>query len=179
MSLLRDHGTAALTLRGTARAAGVSQTAPYKHFSDKAALLAALAEKGFRQLSGRLDAAGQSVKGSRNKLQRVGQAYVEFAIDEPFLYQLMFSSELNDVRKGQTNLTETARRTYRILEEALSAVVDEPDEARVACVAAWSLVHGLSLLLMHGGIEVEQTSHAVLVERVTALFAATVGTFDH
>ncbi len=141
-------------------------------------MLAALAEKGFRKLSGRLEAAGQGVKGSRNRLQRIGQAYVEFAIDEPFLYQLMFSSELNDVRKRQANLTDTARKTYSILEEALSAVVEESDQAKVACVAAWSLVHGLSLLLMHGGIEVERSGHAVLVEQVTTLFAATVGTID-
>ncbi|MDQ3996358.1 MAG: TetR/AcrR family transcriptional regulator, partial [Gemmatimonadota bacterium] len=52
--LLRDGGPEALTLRAVARAAGVSQTAPYRHFADRAELVAAVAESGFRRLHARL-----------------------------------------------------------------------------------------------------------------------------
>src|SRR5215208_5503789 len=54
LELLRDGGPEALTLRGAARAAGVSQTAPYRHFADRAALIAGVAEDGFRRLRARL-----------------------------------------------------------------------------------------------------------------------------
>src|SRR5690349_14111931 len=50
LQLLRDEGPEALTLRAVARAAGVSQTAPYRHFADRRALVGAVAEDGFRRL---------------------------------------------------------------------------------------------------------------------------------
>jgi AcrR family transcriptional regulator len=175
MRLLRKNGPTALSLRGVARAAGVSQTAPYKHFSDKAALLAALAEEGFRELSGRFETAAEGVGEPRNRLQRIGQAYVQFALDDPSLYQLMFSAELSDVRKPQANLIAAGQRTYGVLEHAVAAVLPASDEIRVACVSAWSLVHGLSLLLLHGRIEVDKRGRAALIEQVTSLFAETLG----
>src|SRR5215211_6045080 len=60
LALLRASGLDALTLRAVARAAGVSQTAPYRHFADRAALLAGVAEDGFRRLHARLVRAAAS-----------------------------------------------------------------------------------------------------------------------
>src|SRR5688572_22587782 len=57
LKILREEGLEELTLRATARATGVSQTAPYRHFSDRTALLAGVAEDGFRRLRSRMQRA--------------------------------------------------------------------------------------------------------------------------
>ena len=96
-------------------------------------------------------------------------------MDEPSLYQLMFSAELSDARNPQANLTAAGRKTYGTLEHAVAAILSSSDEIRVACVTAWSLVHGLTLLLLQQRIEVDQTERAGLIEQVTELFAANLG----
>src|SRR6187200_153435 len=75
--VLRKEGLHALSLRRVAREARVSPAAPYRHFSDKQALLAAISESGFRQLYGLLDAARQKSPGD---LDAAGQAYLTFAL---------------------------------------------------------------------------------------------------
>ena len=57
MAILAEEGAAALTLRKAARKAGVSHAAPYRHFADKDALLAAIAEEGFQRLSAMIETA--------------------------------------------------------------------------------------------------------------------------
>ena len=76
MEILRVSGDAGVTLRAVARAAGVSQTAPYRHFSDKGALLAAVAESGFAALLVRCGKVLTSVKEPRERLHQLGIAYV-------------------------------------------------------------------------------------------------------
>src|SRR5688500_16694219 len=89
LPLVRDGGPEALTLRAVARAAGVSQTAPYRHFADRAALVAAVADEGFERLHARLLAAvtaperttGRKQETPRAGLQAIAVAYVEFALE--------------------------------------------------------------------------------------------------
>ena len=75
--ILQTKDAKALSLRGVARQAGVSHTAPYRHFADKAALLAAVAEAGFvefgQYLQNAVDAAGADPVAS---LKLTGMAYV-------------------------------------------------------------------------------------------------------
>ena len=92
---LRLHGPDKISLRALARDVGVSQTAPYRHFADKTALLAALAAEGFRRLYKVSHSDTAADDSAAEALQKSGKAYIYFALDNPELYRLMFGPMLS------------------------------------------------------------------------------------
>lgn len=88
--VLRESGVHGLSLRDLARRAGVSHGAPRSHFVDRQALLDALAETGFRRLTSRVELALAGQDDVRHRFLRVAHAYVDFAIDDAALMDLMF-----------------------------------------------------------------------------------------
>src|SRR5215475_8604929 len=89
--LLAEGDPAALSLRELARRLGVSPAAPYRHFADKDALLAAVAQEGFERLSAELDAAANAHPDEPlRQLSDTGWAYVHFALSQPQYFQVMF-----------------------------------------------------------------------------------------
>jgi len=89
--LLITKGIHTLSLRKIAQKAGVSHNAPYMHFADKEAVLAAIALEGFRLLSEEIEVA-IAVAGDniRQQLLALSHAYVKFAIAHPNHIQVMF-----------------------------------------------------------------------------------------
>jgi AcrR family transcriptional regulator len=159
LPLLRKGGPEALTLRAVARAAGVSQTAPYRHFADRSALVAAVAEDGFRRLYARLIVAarspdetiGKAQETERGGLQAIALAYVRFALEHPDEYRVMFGSAI-----AATPATEGSARqaVFAFLEGGIAALqqqnlVRKGDSYSMA-LSAWSLVHGLAMLAIDG-----------------------------
>ena len=132
---LEKRGIAALSLRETARRAGVSHNAPYRHFPDREALLAALAAEGFATL-------GERLRGKPGR--EMGEAYVRFALEQPQRFRLMFGGVLPLVKYPE--LGGAAKAAYG---ELVDAFKDLP-RPELAAAAAWSLVHGLSHLLLDG-----------------------------
>lgn len=177
--VLKDHGLSSLTLRATARAAGVSHMAPYNHFSDKRALLAALADLGFTELDARCERAGSAGTDTRTSLQRVGQAYVEFALDQPEMFQLMFSSEVAGMKRDRHESSAPVTNVYGRMQGLVSGMVSDTDarqgDVEAACIGAWSLVHGLATLLIEGRIAVPERRRKLLIKRVTQQFADSLG----
>jgi len=133
--ILDKQGLSAVTLREVARKAGVSHTAPYRHFPSLDHLLAAVAEQGFREL-------GEALRG-RPPAEK-GEAYVAFGLARPALFRLMFSAAVPP--------SDPSRAVYQSLLEALSAQrgIVHPERA---AAAAWALVHGLTTLLIDGHLE--------------------------
>jgi AcrR family transcriptional regulator len=140
-NLLENQGVEYLSLREAARLAGVSHNAPYRHFPDRDALLAALAAEGFRLLGSALEEGGKSGPRSR------GEAYVRFALDHPRRFRLMFGGGIR--LEAHPELRDQAARAYEGLVRAFSAMGDARS-AEVAAAAAWSLTHGLANLLLDG-----------------------------
>src|SRR6185436_10609308 len=140
-NILEKEGLEALSLRAVARRAGVSHNAPYRHFAEREALLAALAAEGFERLG-----AAQRKAGEAGGLRAMGEAYVRFALEHPQRFRLMFGGQISIARHAR--LREVATRTFAGLSGALSARVPEAQGARDASIAAWALVHGLALLLL-------------------------------
>src|SRR5271167_3986214 len=130
-----------LTLRGLARQAGVSSMALYRHFADKEALLSALASAGFDDLGQRMQAVDQ-VSDPRSALAALGVVYVEFAVERPGLFRLMYGGKPPDTptRPGEPPHAGYAALSRRITELA------KPSERETAFLASWSLVHGLATL---------------------------------
>jgi AcrR family transcriptional regulator len=131
--LIEKEGVDALSLREVARRAGVSHNAPYRHFPDRDHLLAALVEEGFRMLAEALE---------KRPRREMGEAYVEFALAHPARFRLMFG--------GRVKLERRDRRAY---EGLVKSFADLGEHAQYAAAAAWSLVHGLSHLILDGHFE--------------------------
>ena len=157
--LLREGGPEALTLRAVARAAGVSQTAPYRHFADRAALVAAVAEDGFRRLHARLvDAAtapartlGTKPTTARGGLQAIALAYVRFGLDHPDEYRVMFGGELG---RGARQKESAREQVFEFLHGGIrmlqgQKLVGAGDSYGMA-LTSWALVHGLVMLAIDG-----------------------------
>ena len=142
--VLEKRGIGAISLRRLARLAGVSHNAPYRHFADREALLAAMAADGFAELEARL----KSTTG-----REIGEAYVRFALEHPQRFRLMFGGPLRLERYAE--LRAAAGRAYELLVAAIRA---EPGiaDAETAAAAAWSLVHGLAHLLLDGHLAAEE-----------------------
>src|ERR1700738_1201887 len=104
MELLEESGETALSLRAVARRAGVSPAAPYRHYADREALVSAVAAVGYRDLAEQLAAAHPSPP-TPEQLAGVAIAYVQFALDRPALFRIMFGEPCdrdNDERVAAT-----------------------------------------------------------------------------
>ena len=150
--LLAQRGAEAVSLREISQAAGVSHAAAYRHYADKQALLADLAEAGFRELTAiNLQVTAATRGGPLEQLKACGRAYVEFGVRQPHLLQLMFGGVITDWESHAT-LVEASGQ----LADTLAGIVisgQASGDIRAGDVAdltlsAWSLVHGLALLIV-------------------------------
>lgn len=170
--MLEKEGVEALKLREVARRAGVSHNAPYRHFSEREALFAALAAEGFEWLG-----AAQRKAAEAAGLRGMGEAYVHFALAHPQRFRLMFGGQISIARHAR--LREVATKTFAGLSGALAARVPEAQGARDASIAAWALVHGLAQLLLGDRIATaakQGRGDAAFVRDVLASVRFVVGT---
>ncbi|MEM6707933.1 MAG: TetR/AcrR family transcriptional regulator [Pseudomonadota bacterium] len=153
-------GVQGLSLRALARAAGVSATAPYRHFPSKRCLLAALATRGFRLLHERVELemnllapppASDDLPAMREHLRRrlltMGLAYLAFAEENPTSYQLMFGAVVDDF-SDYAALHDASKQSFAQLQSLLAAVIDSGGGRGLSlpelCGAVWSVVHGMA-----------------------------------
>lgn len=152
MTLLRAEGVEGLTLRAVARAAGVSPSAPYRHFADRRALIAAIAEDGFRRLGDALREAMQSAPGPLG-FRQVAVAYVGFAHENPAEYRVMFGAEVART-EDLPGLQETSRGVLRFVEGGLRGLQAAgrvgPGDPWLMALAVWASLHGLVMLSLDG-----------------------------
>lgn len=153
LDLLRRRNAETLSLREAARNLGVSATSIYRHFPDKAAYLSALADAGFAMLAAEQGRASGSTQAAR--FAATGQAYVRFAIANPSLFRLMFSSFSPKVRPDQSFPEGSAAWMLKGSVAALLGPGASEGEKFVAMLRAWSLVHGLAMLILDGQIDYE------------------------
>ena len=146
--IVGEAGVEALTLREVGRRAGVSRSAPYRHFKDKAALLAAVALEGFRLLRRDLEAA-LAAEESTEPLIALSEAYVGFGLKHPSHYRTMF-----EITWGTKNhypaLVQEGDATSRVLVEAITrgqaAGRLAPGVPGQIARVVWTLVHGIVTL---------------------------------
>lgn len=153
-----DEGPSAVTLREVARRAGVSQAAPYHHFEDKAALMAAVAEEGFRLFDAHQETAVREAPHDPvARLGALGISYLRFAIDYPHYFQVMFRPSLVTTTRPP-DLERLAASAFNRLVETTAAARRasgrrDPDPFPAA-VTMWAIPHGLA------GLYLEQSAAA-------------------
>ena len=151
LAMVTEEGAWNFTLREVARRAGVSHAAPYNHFADKAELLAEVAALGFRALRRGMEGGSRGARSARRALLGIATGYVRFGVEHPAHYRLMFGPELAQKERYPV-LQEASDATFAVLTSALqrgqAAGELRRGPVRDQAVVAWSLVHGLTTLLI-------------------------------
>jgi AcrR family transcriptional regulator len=163
VELARSTGPDGVVLREVARRAGVSHNAAYRHFADRAALLAEVSDRAYADLEEAMTVRIGSVPETDPRarafarLRETGRAYVDFAIREPGLFATAFTTP--DVAEGAEDaeapgspqeLTGPYLVLNQVLDELVACGAVTPARRRGADVACWAAVHGFSELVLHG-----------------------------
>ena len=174
--ILEAEGLDALTLRAAARAAGVSHMAPYRHFEDKDALLAAVSAKGFAALAAAMDQAFANTADPTRREAAIGIAYVTFALRHPARYRLMFGPAISDKRRFP-ELVAAGERSFaecRAMIERRASDVERVDADLIErrAIAVWSTVHGLASLLIDQTVTLPGPQEQTIEEKIAAILAS-------
>ncbi len=170
--MIAEEGVEGVTMRGLAQRIGVSRTAPYRHFENKAALLAAVAQEGFEELIKHLRCArtADPTLSPIIRFEKMGMSYVQFAIAQPTAYRLMYGADA--VRaEDHPKVREVVRRTLdeliEMIQECKAAGFLKTYHPRDVGMTVWSACHGLSLLLIDQHLQIDNVDQ--LIERVTRI----------
>ena len=178
VALIEAGGLDRLSMREAARKAGVSHQAPYHHFGDREAILAAIATEGFgmlqQELSRSLD---KHAASQRAALEAVAKTYVDFALRHPGYFRVMFRSDAVPIESYPQAL-DNADAAFGVLVQAIDrSFAGEPPEARRnLAFACWAFTHGLATLLLDGPLTrragTKKGGQAELADKVIKSFAA-------
>lgn len=176
---LETDSLTAVSMRRLARDSGVSHAAPYHHFPDLDALLAAVAARGFRLLREEMEREAVVPRSDAfRQLQAAGTTYVSFAVSRPELFRLMFSGRWREVG-DYPELEEAERLAFGSLQQMIAGATGKPagtGSTRTAARAAWALVHGTAVLLIDGRIDLPPDMTALEAsEHLTRELTAVLG----
>jgi AcrR family transcriptional regulator len=146
-ALLEEGPLAELSLRAVARRAGVSHTAPYRHFPNHEALLVELATEGFIELRGEIVGAASAKGAESDRIAKIGAAYMRFVARRPALARLMFGPQLPN-RERFEGLGSAADS----LGEEIGTALHDP----MLGLAVWAAVHGLAMLILENVVDLGQ-----------------------
>jgi len=153
LEILKEGTLEDLSLRALARKAGVSQTAPYRHFEDKEALIVVLILEGSQILRNGMRTTRDKSSDPVESIINCGLNYYDFAAAHPAHFRLMFGGNINELRKKYPELQEADEKSRKIVEPLFHECMkfktapDKPEE--LIQIGCWSLVHGLSHLLLN------------------------------
>jgi len=158
LSLIEKKGPEAISLRELARQVGVNHRAAYRHFEDKRALTAAIAETGYAALADALEACWLKAqrKQPRARVEALMDRYLELAFDAPARYRVTFGNRVNEDGRFP-ELEAAAQRAFAVLVQAMGQLRENasPNEKRDAVFALWSMAHGYLRLVWAQRIQVK------------------------
>ncbi|SER48980.1 TetR/AcrR family transcriptional regulator [Rhizobium sp. NFR03] len=146
LRLLAERDVEGVSLREMAREVGVTATSVYRHFPDKAALMTTLSAEGLARLAATQNEAAKGIGDSKALFAATGRAYVRFALSNPALFRMIFSAPARSRATGEAE----ALRMLRANAAASMGALPDRDAVEVAALRSWSLVHGLSMLMLDG-----------------------------
>ncbi|MEV8004272.1 TetR/AcrR family transcriptional regulator [Streptomyces parvus] len=159
--LLEEDGSAGLSLRAVARRAGVSTTAPYRHYAGREALVSAVAAEGYRELVTHL-AQAHPAPSTPGELAAVAVACVRFALEHPALFRAMSAEPCDPTSDERVAATAAISEYVRTVVGATFPGVD----ADALSTTVWALVHGLAFLHLDG--KLDSSTPEIVTARVTS-----------
>jgi AcrR family transcriptional regulator len=164
LKVLEKQDLEALSLREVARNVGVSATAVYRHFPSKESLLKALAERGLAMLAEQQQWAAAKTSGGAAAFAQTGRAYVRFALANPNLFRLIFIHTPGRLRPDVESPEGSPARLLRGYVAHALGPRARREQVFVAALQAWSLVHGLAMLILDE--QVERKAAEAMIDRV-------------
>ncbi|GAA1719668.1 TetR/AcrR family transcriptional regulator [Kribbella yunnanensis] len=148
LQLVAERGPQGFSLAEASRRAGVSAAAPFRHFANKEALLAALALRSYQEQRERFAAAMTGVADPAEQLARFATAYVEFAVDQQALFDVTFGAGL--VKADHPGLEEAGQQVLDVLREPAEQLRTTPDAAVDLIHTIAATAHGFAAFLREG-----------------------------
>ena len=146
LELVAERGPRGFSVAEAARRAGVSSAAPYKHFADRDALLAALAVRGYEEQAGRFrDALARAPSEPADRLAAVVRAYVSFAAEERALFDVVFGAGLDKAQHA--DVAAASAEVLAVLLPETAALTKDEERAQELLMALASLAHGYAVFL--------------------------------
>jgi AcrR family transcriptional regulator len=168
LSLVAESGPRGFTLAEASRRAGVSVAAPYKHYADRDALLAALALRGYAEQARRFKDAVAQASEPIEQLACFASAYVLFAVQERALFEITFAAGLDKSRYPE--LARAGNEVMAVLTAPASRLRPTPADASELVLSVAATAHGLAVFLLEGVFG--PTADAIETTRIRAATAA-------
>lgn len=154
-ALIAQEGSAALTVRELAQRSGTSTTAIYSLLGGKAALVEEVLVRAFTDFATAQESAPDADDPFAH-LQALGATYIQWALDHPQLYAVMFSDASLGIGPGKHAVAAGARAIAPLraaVERAIATGVFRKADPEVVVTSLWAQVHGLASLLLTGHLE--------------------------
>ena len=176
LDILSEKGIEGLSLRKVAKKVGVSHTAPYNHFTDKQALLAAISTAGHEQLHKTLQHKFEAIKdASPNIIEEIAWSFFQFALENPGRYNLMFSGALDEERNHPKYL-EISQKNISLIEEIITYCQNKgqinPGNVELIAIRLWSTIHGFNYLILDNQFPNEYTKGQNLKDLLKAIISS-------
>lgn len=150
LRLVREKGPRGFSLNEASRLAGVTVAAPYRHFTDKDALLAEVACDGNELLAKEMRDAMEKVESVREKMLEVGMAYLLFSAHHADYFAVIFNAGLEKAK--YPDFARTAKEAFQIIWGLSMQYEKSPELGAQRAISSWALVHGLATLSADGAL---------------------------
>lgn len=174
LKMVENEGLEAITLRELSKRIGASRTAIYRHFENKEALIQAVILAGFERFDAAfVDIFADNEQSVLERFRMMGRAYLAFAVESPKLYRVMFGEKARLEREAVCDLEDPDNTTgfhalVGLIEAGQRQGVFKTSDPFLAAASVWSMIHGLSMLIIDG--------HLVVSDNVDAIFEAGIAT---
>jgi AcrR family transcriptional regulator len=166
LELVTEHGPQGFTLAEASRRAGVSVAAPFRHFENRDALLAALALRGYDAQRERFATAIAQSTDPVEQLARFAAAYVQFSVEERALFDVTFSAGLLKARHPE--LEEAGRHLLDVLRAPAEQLRPDPGAAIELLQTVGATAHGFAAFLRQGVLGDADTALETAKQRASA-----------
>jgi AcrR family transcriptional regulator len=158
---IKEHSIEKLTLKVLSDATNTSRSAIYRHFKSKDALIETMIIEGFKEFD---NAVSPILKDKsiplKKRFFKSGEAYINFAIDNPNLYKLLFGKRYAHIREEIINLKNSNSIGFSSLQDAIKegqkVGLLKKDNSFNKAILVWSSLHGLSTLIIDGFMDIEK-----------------------
>jgi AcrR family transcriptional regulator len=166
--LLDKEGADAVTMRRVDSAVGITPMAVYRHYPNRAGLLNALADAGFDELAARL-AEVRSVGDLEKRLTNILNIYLEHALQNPRLFELMFMTRREGARRYPQDFkagrSPTANPMAELIREGMATGYFRKDDAWEIIFEMGALLQGLVMLYLGGRMAVSPARFRAFCQR--------------
>jgi AcrR family transcriptional regulator len=167
LEMIEKEGIETITLRELSHRIGASRTAIYRHFENKEALIQAVILAGFERFDAHfVEIFSRQDADVLTRFTMMGRAYLAFAVGNPQLYRLLFGEKVHREREEVCDLEDAQKATgfhalVQLIEAGQHEGVFKAGDAFLQAATVWSMIHGLSSLILDGHIAISDNVDAI------------------